>query len=177
MSYSTSFATTRSFRHHSFYLAAPRRVRQPVVSRAVRTLVVVVVVAAARALEIPPRAASRRVRLLRRFVIVVASSSSAAAARRDAVQSPEILRDLRRPVRVPPLQLRLRPRLPRRRRRRPEGRSIRANVGVELKGVRSGVERRRWRGLKPGGGRRDTTGKVLKKRRSPRRRGRMGTSV
>eukprot|EP00982_Pelagococcus_subviridis_P014823 31359-Pelagococcus_subviridis.AAC.7 len=57
-------------------------------------------------------------------------------------------------------------------------RSIRSDVGVELKGVRSGVERRRGRRSKPRGGRRDTPGdKVLKKRRSPRRRGRMGTSV
>ena len=40
-----------------------------------------------------------------------------------------------------------------------------------------GVERRRWRGLKARGGRRETTAKVLKDRRSPRRRGRMGTSV
>jgi hypothetical protein len=47
-----------------------------------------------------------------------------------------------------------------------------------LKGVRSGVERRRGvSGLKAGGGRRETTAKVLKKRRSPRERGRMGTSV
>ena len=51
-----------------------------------------------------------------------------------------------------------------------------------MKGVRSGVERRRGAsGLKPArdpDGRRDATGdKVLKKRRSPRRRGRMGTSV
>eukprot|EP00982_Pelagococcus_subviridis_P006313 30058-Pelagococcus_subviridis.AAC.6 len=57
-----------------------------------------------------------------------------------------------------------------------EGRSIRANVGVELKGVRSGIERRRGRGLKARDGRRETTGKVLKDRRSPRGRGRMGTS-
>ena len=35
--------------------------------------------------------------------------------------------------------------------RRLQGRSIRANVGVELKGVRCGVERRRGRGLKAGG--------------------------
>eukprot|EP00982_Pelagococcus_subviridis_P014827 31360-Pelagococcus_subviridis.AAC.4 len=49
---------------------------------------------------------------------------------------------------------------------------------VELKGVRSGVERHRvCRGLKPWGGRRYTPGKVLKKRRSPRQRGRMGASV
>ena len=47
-----------------------------------------------------------------------------------------------------------------------------------MKGVRSGVERRRGRGLKARDpGRRDTPGKVLKDRRSPRRRGRMGTSV
>jgi hypothetical protein len=53
-----------------------------------------------------------------------------------------------------------------------------AVVGVELKGVRSGVERRRGvSGLKAGGGRRETQGKVLKDRRSPRRRGRMGTGV
>ena len=52
-----------------------------------------------------------------------------------------------------------------------------ANVGVELKGVRSGVERRRGRGLNARCGRRDTPGKVLKDRRSPRRRGRMWTSV
>eukprot|EP00982_Pelagococcus_subviridis_P005749 29820-Pelagococcus_subviridis.AAC.1 len=63
--------------------------------------------------------------------------------------------------------------------RRSEGRSVRANVGVELKRVRSGVERRRGvSGLKARGGRRDTPGsKVLKDRRSPRERGRMGTSV
>jgi hypothetical protein len=48
---------------------------------------------------------------------------------------------------------------------------------VELKGVRSGVERHRGRGLKARGGRRDTPGKVLKESRSPRQRGRMGTSV
>jgi hypothetical protein len=48
---------------------------------------------------------------------------------------------------------------------------------VELKGVRSGVDRRRWRGLKPRCGRRDATGEVLKEWRSPRERGRMGTSV
>eukprot|EP00982_Pelagococcus_subviridis_P009786 30943-Pelagococcus_subviridis.AAC.25 len=54
---------------------------------------------------------------------------------------------------------------------------LRANVGVELKGVRSGVERQRGRGLKPRGARRDATGKVLKESRSPRQRGRMGTSV
>ena len=40
-----------------------------------------------------------------------------------------------------------------------------------------GVERRRGRGLKARGGRRETTAKVLKERRSPRERGRMGTSV
>ena len=49
---------------------------------------------------------------------------------------------------------------------------------MELKGVRSGVGRRRGRGLKAWDpGRRETPGKVLKKRRSPRRRGRMGTGV
>ena len=40
-----------------------------------------------------------------------------------------------------------------------------------------GVERRRGRGSKARAGRRDAPGKVLKDRRSPRRRGRMGTSV
>eukprot|EP00982_Pelagococcus_subviridis_P010863 31033-Pelagococcus_subviridis.AAC.7 len=40
-----------------------------------------------------------------------------------------------------------------------------------------GVERRRGQGLKARCGRRDTPGKVLKGRRSPRQRGRMGTSV
>ena len=40
-----------------------------------------------------------------------------------------------------------------------------------------GVERHRGRGLKARGGRRDAPGKVLKDRRSPRERGRMGTSV
>ena len=40
-----------------------------------------------------------------------------------------------------------------------------------------GVERRRGRGLKARGGRRETPGEVLKEWRSPRRRGRMGTSV
>eukprot|EP00982_Pelagococcus_subviridis_P008411 30837-Pelagococcus_subviridis.AAC.26 len=55
------------------------------------------------------------------------------------------------------------------------------DVGVEFKGVRSGVERRRGvSGLKPRcDGRRDAPGdnKVLKDRRSPRKRGRMGTNV
>jgi hypothetical protein len=54
------------------------------------------------------------------------------------------------------------------------------DIGVELKGVRGGVERRRGvSGLKARDpGRRDAPGeKVLKERRSPRRRGRMGTSV
>ena len=46
-----------------------------------------------------------------------------------------------------------------------------------MKGVRSGVERHRKRGLKARCGRRETTANVLKERRSPRRRGRMGTSV
>jgi hypothetical protein len=48
-----------------------------------------------------------------------------------------------------------------------------------LKGVRSGVERRRGvSGLKARDpGRRETIAKVLKDRRPPRRRGRMGTSV
>ncbi|EEH52127.1 uncharacterized protein MICPUCDRAFT_65704 [Micromonas pusilla CCMP1545] len=40
-----------------------------------------------------------------------------------------------------------------------------------------GAERRRGRALKARGGRRETTAKVLKDRRPPRRRGRMGTSV
>ena len=62
--------------------------------------------------------------------------------------------------------------------RPPSSASFGANVGVELKGVRSGVERRRGRGLKARDpGRRDAPGKVLKDRRSPRRRGRTGTSV
>ena len=46
-----------------------------------------------------------------------------------------------------------------------------------MKGVRSGVERHRKRGLKARCGRRETTANILKERRSPRRRGRMGTSV
>ena len=46
-----------------------------------------------------------------------------------------------------------------------------------LKKVSVGVERRRGRGLKARGGRRDAPGKVLKEWRSPRERGRMGTSV
>jgi hypothetical protein len=49
---------------------------------------------------------------------------------------------------------------------------------VEFIGVRSGVERRRGRGLKAWDpGRRDAPGKVLKERRPPRGRGRMGTSA
>ena len=58
-----------------------------------------------------------------------------------------------------------------------EGRPIQANIGMELNGVRSGVERRRGRVLKPEAWRRDAPGKVLKDRRSPREWGRMGTSV
>ena len=55
---------------------------------------------------------------------------------------------------------------------------LQANVRVELRGVRSGVERRRGRVLKARDpGRRETPAKVLKDRRSPRERGRMGTSV
>eukprot|EP00982_Pelagococcus_subviridis_P006353 30074-Pelagococcus_subviridis.AAC.2 len=49
------------------------------------------------------------------------------------------------------------------------GWSSKASVGVER---RRGVS-----GLKPRGGRRETTANVLEKRRSPRERGRMGTSV
>ena len=60
---------------------------------------------------------------------------------------------------------------------RMQGRPIQANVGVELKGVRSGVERRRGRVLKPEAWRRDAPGKVLKDRRAHRERGRVGTSV
>jgi len=65
---------------------------------------------------------------------------------------------------------------------RVEGPCEATNVGVEFKGVRSGVERRRGvSGLKAarGDGRRDAPeDKVLNKdRRSPRQRGRMGTSV
>jgi len=60
----------------------------------------------------------------------------------------------------------------------PEGRSVRANVGVELKGVRSGVERRRGvSGIETVVWAERNAGKVLKKRRAPRERGRMGTSV
>jgi len=61
-----------------------------------------------------------------------------------------------------------------------EGPSFKATrVGVEVKGVRSGVERRRGRVLKASCGRRETPPgkKFLKDRRSPRGRGRMGTSV
>jgi hypothetical protein len=49
------------------------------------------------------------------------------------------------------------------------GWSSKASVGVER---RRGVS-----GLKARGGRRDAPGKVLKEWRSPRQRGRMGTSV
>eukprot|EP00982_Pelagococcus_subviridis_P012585 31180-Pelagococcus_subviridis.AAC.12 len=52
--------------------------------------------------------------------------------------------------------------------KRMSGWSSKASVGVEW---------RRGRGLKARGGRRDTPGNVLKDRRSPRQRGRMGTSV
>ena len=69
----------------------------------------------------------------------------------------------------------------RRDRRGPAGVSIpplRVDVGVEFKGVRRGVERRRGRGLNARDpGRRDATAKVLKDRRSPRERDRMGTGV
>jgi hypothetical protein len=50
-------------------------------------------------------------------------------------------------------------------------------VGVAFKGVRSGVVRRRRRGLKPEAWRRDAPAKVLKDRRSHRERGRTGTGV
>ena len=65
------------------------------------------------------------------------------------------------------------------RRLRPDALDAWNDVGVELKGVRSGVERRRGvSGLKARDpGRRETTAKVLEDRRSPRERGRMGTSV
>jgi hypothetical protein len=55
--------------------------------------------------------------------------------------------------------------------------SFKATSGWSSKASDLGVERRRGRGLKARRGRRETTGKVLKDRRSPRRRGRMGTSV
>eukprot|EP00982_Pelagococcus_subviridis_P013763 31277-Pelagococcus_subviridis.AAC.6 len=62
---------------------------------------------------------------------------------------------------------------------RVEGPHEATNVGVELKGVRGGVERRRGvlSGLKPrGDGWRDAPGEnLLTDRRSPRRRGRTGT--
>ena len=67
--------------------------------------------------------------------------------------------------------------LPRRLRRR----RLRAVLYKRMSGWSSkasgGVEGRRGRGLKAWCGRRETTAKVLKDRRSPRRRGRMGTSV
>eukprot|EP00982_Pelagococcus_subviridis_P009409 30920-Pelagococcus_subviridis.AAC.26 len=53
-----------------------------------------------------------------------------------------------------------------------EGRSIRAYIGVEFKGVRSGIQRRRVLGSKAKDpGRRESPAKVLKDRRSPRQRG------
>jgi len=53
-----------------------------------------------------------------------------------------------------------------------------ANVAGWSSKASGGVQRHRGRGLKArGDGRRDTPGKVLKDRRSPRQRGRMGTSV
>jgi hypothetical protein len=61
--------------------------------------------------------------------------------------------------------------------------NLRESVPYEAKSgwsskASEGVERRRGRALKPWCGRRDAPGeKVLKDRRSPRRRGRMGTSV
>jgi hypothetical protein len=60
-----------------------------------------------------------------------------------------------------------------------DGGSARSDVGVELKGVRGGVERRRGvSGLKARCGRRDAPGsKVLKERRAQRERGRMGTRL
>ena len=62
---------------------------------------------------------------------------------------------------------------------RVEGPREATDVGVEFKGASVGVERRRGvSGLKPWRAQRDTPGeKVLKERRSSRRRGRMGTSV
>ena len=61
------------------------------------------------------------------------------------------------------------------------GRALRVVPYKATSGWRSkasvGFERHRWRGLKAGDGRRETRDKVLKDRRSPRRRGRMGTSV
>ena len=62
---------------------------------------------------------------------------------------------------------------------RVEGPREATDVGVEFKGASVGVERRRGvSGLKPWPARRDAPGeKVLKERRSSRRRGRMGTSV
>eukprot|EP00982_Pelagococcus_subviridis_P001631 12979-Pelagococcus_subviridis.AAC.1 len=54
----------------------------------------------------------------------------------------------------------------------------RTRTGFESTGTRvSSAAGRRWRGLNARDGRRDAPGKVLKDRRSPRRRGRMGTSV
>ena len=69
----------------------------------------------------------------------------------------------------------------RRRRRTATTMMMRAVLYERMSGWSSkasvGVERRRRRGLKARGGRRDAPGKVLKDRRSPRQRGRMGTSV
>eukprot|EP00982_Pelagococcus_subviridis_P015588 31412-Pelagococcus_subviridis.AAC.16 len=55
-------------------------------------------------------------------------------------------------------------------------RSPEAAPAAESRSKGHGVERRRGRGLNARDGRRDAPGKVLKDRRSPRQRGRMGTS-
>ena len=79
------------------------------------------------------------------------------------------------------LRMRMRMRMRMRVRVRVRRRPMRAVLYKRMSGWSSkasgGVERRRGRGLKAWDGRRETTAKALKDRRSPRRRGRMGTSV
>eukprot|EP00982_Pelagococcus_subviridis_P016136 31455-Pelagococcus_subviridis.AAC.3 len=91
------------------------------------------------------------------------SSSSRGRAPRDAgVHLARLNRRVESRQRLPRVRLRVVP--------------YKAMAGWSSK-ASGGVERRRGRGLKPSGGRRDAPAKVLKDRRSHRQRGRMGTSV
>ena len=94
-------------------------------------------------------------------VVVVVVTRSRASGRRRSPRPPEPPRSKAANV-SPRVRLRVVP--------------YKAMAGWSSK-ASGGVERRRGRGLKPSGGRRDAPAKVLKDRRSHRQRGRMGTSV
>ena len=127
--------------------------------------------------RLPRRLPPRRMQRLRYDAAVSAASVRDERVPVDALRGRHIRRARRRRRR----ERRVAHRVARGERRQKRGESLRVVPYKRMSGWSSkasvGVERRRGRGLKARGGRRDTPAKVLKDRRSPRRRGRMGTSV